>query len=166
MLSEIYILNKIWRCNLWSIQNIHSVILRLFLVGRSEYVSVDLYNVLLHLSWHETHSRLLELESTTSAWWLCHFIVKMQNICNLIDWNSVHISGMFNYYRANINGMWKARKLDGIYKKFESTLTDPYICRYRVNQHLIVLNLDSVSINKILATEFLTIRVSQNLNLM
>ena len=27
------------------------------------------------------------------------------------------------------------------------------MCRYSVNQHLIVLNLDSISINKILVTE-------------
>ena len=38
--------------------------------------------------------------------------------------------------------------------------------RYRVNQHLIILKLDSVSIKKILVTEFVTVKVSQNLNLM
>ena len=36
----------------------------------------------------------------------------------------------------------------------------------RVNQPLVVLNLYSVFINKILATEFLTVTVSQNLILM
>ena len=51
------------------------------------------------------------------------FIVKMQNIYNLIGSNSVHISDIFNCYRANINGMWNARKLGGIYKTFEFTLT-------------------------------------------
>ena len=50
-------------------------------------------------------------------------IVKVQNICNLIGWNSVHISDMFNYYRPNINGMWNAGKLDGIHKTFKFTLT-------------------------------------------
>ena len=35
-----------------------------------------------------------------------------------------------------------------------------------VNQHLIVLNLYSVSINKILVTEFIPAKVSRNLNLM
>ena len=50
-------------------------------------------------------------------------IVKMQNICNLFGSNSVHISDMFNCYRANINGMWSARALGRIYKTFESTLT-------------------------------------------
>ena len=40
-----------------------------------------------------------------------------------------------------------------------------YVCSYRVNQHLIVLNLYSVSINKILVMEFITVEVSQNLNL-
>ena len=44
----------------------------------------------------------------------------MQIISNLIGWNSVHI---FNYYRANINGVWNAEKLGGIYKTFEFTLT-------------------------------------------
>ena len=31
--------------------------------------------------------------------------IKMQNNYNLIGWNSVHISGIFNWYNANINGM-------------------------------------------------------------
>ena len=48
----------------------------------------------------------------------------MQNICNLIGWNSVHIFDIFNYYyRANINGMWNAKKLGELYKTFELTLT-------------------------------------------
>ena len=40
------------------------------------------------------------------------------------------------------------------------------MCRCRVNQHLIVANLYSVSISKILVTEFITVKASQNLNLM
>ena len=51
------------------------------------------------------------------------FIVKMQNISDLIARNGVHFSDIFNRYRANINGMWNARKLGGIYKTFEFTLT-------------------------------------------
>ena len=27
----------------------------------------------------------------------------MQNICNMTDRNSVHISDIFNYYKTNIN---------------------------------------------------------------
>ena len=50
-------------------------------------------------------------------------IIIMQNIYNLIGWNSVHIFDIFNYYRANINGMWNAERLGGIYKTFEFTLT-------------------------------------------
>ena len=38
--------------------------------------------------------------------------------------------------------------------------------KYRVNQYLIVLNLYSVSIITILGTEFITVKDSQNLNLM
>ena len=38
--------------------------------------------------------------------------------------------------------------------------------RYRVKQHLIVLKLDSVSVNKILVPRFVTVKVLQNLNLM
>ena len=38
------------------------------------------------------------------------------------------------------------------------------MCKYRVNQRLIVLNLQSVSINKILFKEFFTVKVSQNIN--
>ena len=93
-------------------------------------------------------------------------IVKMQNICNLNGWNSVHMSDIFNYYRANINGMWNTRKLGGTYITFEFRLTQTCMRSYRVNQHLIVLNVDSASINKILAMEFITVKVSQNLNLM
>ena len=40
------------------------------------------------------------------------------------------------------------------------------MCKYRVKQHLIVLKLDSVSVNKILAKKFVTVKVSQNLNVM
>ena len=50
-------------------------------------------------------------------------IVKMENICNFIGWNSVHTFDIFNCYRANNNGMWNAGKLGGIYKTFEFTLT-------------------------------------------
>ena len=38
--------------------------------------------------------------------------------------------------------------------------------RYGVKQHLIVLNLTNVSVNKIIETEFITVEVSKNLNLM
>ena len=39
-----------------------------------------------------------------------------------------------------------------------------YLCSNRVNRHLIVLNLYSVLINEILFTEFITVKVSGNLN--
>ena len=39
-----------------------------------------------------------------------------------------------------------------------------HMFRYRANQHLIVLNLCSVSIDKTLVTKVMTFRVSQNLN--
>ena len=39
------------------------------------------------------------------------------------------------------------------------------MCRYRINQHLIVLYSHRISINKILSPEFITEKVSQNLNL-
>ena len=40
------------------------------------------------------------------------------------------------------------------------------MCKYRVNRHLIILNLCNVSINEILITEFIFVQVSQYLNLM
>ena len=43
---------------------------------------------------------------------------------------------------------------------------ETYICRYNINQHLIALKLDSFSINKSTAPEFVTVKVSQGLNLM
>ena len=43
------------------------------------------------------------------VWFVClcifGIIVIMQNICNLVGRNSVYIFDIFNYYRANINGM-------------------------------------------------------------
>ena len=38
--------------------------------------------------------------------------------------------------------------------------------KYREDQHLIVLNLGSISIDKILVPEFMNVKVSKNLNLM
>ena len=40
------------------------------------------------------------------------------------------------------------------------------MCRYRINQQLIVLKLDSVSVNKSIAPEFITVKVSQDLKFM
>ena len=40
------------------------------------------------------------------------------------------------------------------------------MCTYKVYQHLLVLKLDSATVNKILVTKFVTAKVSQNLNLM
>ena len=40
------------------------------------------------------------------------------------------------------------------------------MCKYRADQYLIVLNLYSISINIILVTDFITAKVSQNLNSM
>ena len=72
-------------------------------------------------SWHFPCLCSFKLQkwlSVTFDWYFseCYRIltVKMQNICNLIGWNSVHISNIFTYYRVNINGMWNARKESGI----------------------------------------------------
>ena len=54
----------------------------------------------------------------------------------------------------------------GYTKKLNLCLPKVYMCRYRVNQHLIVLNIYSVPINKILVKQFITVKVSLNLNLM
>ena len=40
------------------------------------------------------------------------------------------------------------------------------MCKDKVNQHVVVLNLQSVSISKMLVTEFITVKNSQDLNLM
>ena len=42
---------------------------------------------------------------------ISYIIIKMQSLANLIGWNSVHISYIFNCYSANINGMWNERML-------------------------------------------------------
>ena len=55
-------------------------------------------------------------------------ILNLQNICNLIGSNTEHISDIFNCYSANINGMWNARKLGGIYKTLEFILNLKCLC--------------------------------------
>ena len=94
-------------------------------------------------------------------------IVKMQNICNLIGWNSVHIFDILiapvqilvecemQEYRRDIANVWMC-----------TNLKHSCICRYRINLHLIVLKLDSVSINKSIAPEFVIVKASQDLKLM
>ena len=80
---------------------------------------------LLHFSWlrnKQSFSNFLKAVLTESVI-IFSVIVIMQNIYNLIGWNSVHIFDIFNYYRANINWMWNAEKLGEIYKTFEFTLT-------------------------------------------
>ena len=55
----------------------------------------------------------------------------------------------------------------GYTKHFNLYYPKTYVCRLnRINQHLVVLNLNSVSINKILVTKLTTVKASQNLNLM
>ena len=50
----------------------------------------------------------------------------MQNICNLIGWNSLHVSDIFNCYSANINRMLNAKSL-AAYAKYTLVIT-----RFRV----------------------------------
>ena len=88
-------------------------------------------------------------------------IVKMQNM--FFGYLKLHIPDVFNCDSVN---MWNTRKWGGIYKTFEFILAQTCICRCRVNQYLIVLNLYSVSVSKVLVTEYITVKVSQNLNLM
>ena len=89
-------------------------------------------------------------------------IVKMQNM--FFGYLKLHIPDVFNCDSANI--MWNTRTWGGINKTFEFILAQTCICRCRVNQYLIVLNLYSVSVSKVLVTEYITVKVSQNLNLM
>ena len=46
-------------------------------------------------------------------------------------------------------------------KDLNSYLHKTCMSRYKVNQHLVVLNLHSVSINEILVTKFITVKVSR-----
>ena len=55
--------------------------------------------------------------------------------------------------------MCNARKLDW---KYKTTLT--HMCKCRVGQHLIVPNLYSILISKVLDTEFITVQISPSLN--
>ena len=92
----------------------------------------------------------------------------MKNICNLIDLQTACIFLIFLIATVQISAECETQESEAGYTKhltlyyFETYI----ICSYRVNLHLIVLNLYSVSINKIIVTEFITVKVSQNLNLM
>ena len=54
---------------------------------------------------------LLFLQYPVQNGQISEFIIKMKNICNLVNWNSIHVSETFNCYRGNINGIQNARKL-------------------------------------------------------
>ena len=75
-------------------------------------------------------------------------VVKMQNICDLIGWSSVHISNIFIFIccSVNITVVWNSRKLGGIKKYLKLCSSKPYMYRYRINQLLKVLNLYSIFI--------------------
>ena len=92
--------------------------------------------------------------------WRCivDSIAKMQSIFYLIGRNSVPISDIFNYHYTKIKGLWNAQKIGKKYETFEFTL--------KVDQHIIVLDLCSILIKKIIwiLTEFLNLNISQNLN--
>ena len=63
----------------------------------------------------------------------------MQNICNLIGWNSVHISDIFNCkYQWNVKRKKARQDIQNIwiYTNLKHTW---YMCKYRVKQDLIVL---------------------------
>ena len=76
----------------------------------------------------------------------------------------------FKWLLGVLDGCWSIRvvivKMQNIRITFEFTLTGTYMYRDRVNQHLIVLKLDCALINEILVMKFVTVPVSQNLNLM
>ena len=59
---------------------------------------------------------------------ISEFIIKMQNICNLVNWNSTHISETFNCYRANINGIQNARKLGSAQKHLNLSTNLKHTC--------------------------------------
>ena len=83
----------------------------------------------------------------------------MQIICN---WLKKRVfSDIFN-----IGEKWNVRKLGEIYKNLDLYYPKTYMCRYSVNQNLLVLNLYNGLINNILAMESITVKSSQNLNLM
>ena len=84
----------------------------------------------------------------------------------MVGWNSVHIYDIFNCYSENVNKNVKRHESEAGYAKHLNLYwPKTYIFRCRVNEHVIVLYLYNVSINKILGTEFITVKVSQNLNL-
>ena len=78
----------------------------------------------------------------------------MQNICNVTGRNSVSVSDIF-IAAVQISMECEKQERSARYAKYlNSHWSKTYLCRYKVNQHLIVLDLYSVSINKILVTEY------------
>ena len=89
------------------------------------FMKIENYWYLLYFSWlRNTQSFSNFLKALLTVSMIIFPVIRiMQNICNLTGWNSVHVFDIFNYYRANINGMGNAEKLGRIYKIFEFTLT-------------------------------------------
>ena len=97
---------------------------------------------------------LLSLKCKISAIWLvetaCIFLIF------LIATMQISMDVKRKGTRQDIQNIWTYTNLKHTW----------YMCKYRIKQGLIVLKLNSASINKILVTKFLTLKVSQNLNLM
>ena len=92
-------------------------------------------------------------------WFTLFLMVKMQKN----DWfKTVNISHILDCYQWHVKHKKARQDIQNIwvYTKLKHTCVN-----HTVNQHLIVLNLHSVSINKFLVTEFIALKVSQNLNL-
>ena len=93
------------------------------------------------------------------------FIVKIQNIWNLIG--QVCIFLIFLIGTVQISMECQTHKSQVGNTKIEFTLTKKKTnVRIFGRSTLIILNLYRISINKVLVTEFMTVQVSQNLNLM
>ena len=73
---------------------------------------------------------------------------------------------MILYITTQISMEWETKLSSVRYRKHLNLhWLRACMCRYRLNQHLIVLNLYKVSINEILVMVFIVMRIPQNLNL-
>ena len=95
---------------------------------------------------------------------------KISAIC-LVDTACISIAYLCYFYLLQCKYQWNATRKKAkrdMKKTFEFTLLQPktYMCEYRVNQHSITLNLYSVPTIDILVTDFMTAKVSLDLNFM
>ena len=96
-----------------------------------------------------------------------HPSILQRNICLFRNFivSSIIVTNKRHIYLRYVRRLFESRAyLKVRWKSAALNRSNRYLCKYNIDQYLIVLNLYCVSMNKILVSEFMTVKFSQNLN--